>query len=93
MRTDHRCRATFSWLLSNQRDAGDLPSIMVGAIVLGLLTAAILAMGFTVTPWAQDNAAKQKITHVATGQSAYYAMSTASLEPRYGTLSELGCVA
>lgn len=58
-------------LKQSSKGAIDLASIMVGIVVIGLIGGVIAATVFTVIPWAQDNAAKQQLSSIATAQSAY----------------------
>ena len=55
-------------LLRSARGAFDLPSIIAGVVVVGILTAGVLAAVFGVIPWAQDNAAKQDLSAVRTAE-------------------------
>ncbi|GAA4034912.1 hypothetical protein GCM10023063_18960 [Arthrobacter methylotrophus] len=48
--------------------AFDLPSILVGVVVVGILTAGVLASIFGVIPFAQDNAAKQDAAAARTAE-------------------------
>lgn len=54
--------------LRSQTGAFDLPSILVGVVVVGILTAGVLAAVFGVIPFAQDNAAKQDLDSVRTAE-------------------------
>lgn len=56
----------------NQSGAFDLPSILVGVVVVGILTAGVFAAIFGVIPFAQDRAAKQDLASVSTAQGAAY---------------------
>ena len=51
-------------------DAGafDLPSILVGVVVVGVLTAGVLASVFGVIPFAQDSGAKQDLAALTTAE-------------------------
>lgn len=57
----------------NQSGAFDLPSILVGVVVVGILTAGVFAAIFGVIPWSQDRAAKQDLAAVNTAQGVSYA--------------------
>lgn len=54
--------------LRSARGAFDLPSIIAGVVVVAILAAGVLAALFGVTPWAQDNAAKQDLAAVRTAE-------------------------
>lgn len=57
----------------NQSGAFDLPSILVGVVVVGIMTAGVLAAIFGVIPWTQTRAVKQDLTSVNTAQGVAYA--------------------
>lgn len=61
-----------AWLnaLRNERGAFDLPSILVGGVVIGILTAGVLGSIFGVIPWAQDTSAKSSLNSVNMAESA-----------------------
>lgn len=65
--------------LRSQSGAFDLPSILVGVVVLGILTAGVLAAVFAVIPFAQDNAAKQDLDSVRTAEGVAKARDTGYL--------------
>lgn len=65
-------------LFRNEEGAIDLPSIMVGIVVIGLIGGVIATTVFSVIPWAQDNAAKQQLDSVVAAQSAYFGLSAAT---------------
>jgi alpha-tubulin suppressor-like RCC1 family protein/type II secretory pathway pseudopilin PulG len=52
----------------NEGGAFDLPSILVGVVVVGILTAGVLATIFGIIPFAQDNAARQDVAAMNTAQ-------------------------
>ncbi|WP_043795115.1 hypothetical protein [Pseudarthrobacter chlorophenolicus] len=52
----------------NEHGAFDLPSILVGVVVVGILTAGVLATIFGVIPFAQDKGAEQDLDSVRTAQ-------------------------
>ena len=54
--------------LRSARGAFDLPSILVGVVVVGVLTAGVLASIFGVIPFAQDNGARQDLAAVRTAE-------------------------
>lgn len=54
--------------LRDESGAFDLPSILVGVVVVGVLTAGVLASIFGVIPFSQNKAAKQDISAVTTAQ-------------------------
>jgi surface protein len=67
----HRlCRAARRLLAPARSHAGafDLPSIITGVVVVGILTAGVLAAIFGVVPWAQDNGARQDLDSITRGE-------------------------
>lgn len=58
----------------NPRAAIDLASIMVGVLVIGIIGGVISATLFAVIPWAQDEAAKQRLQAVSMAESAHRAL-------------------
>jgi len=52
----------------NEDGAFDLPSILVGVVVVGILTAGVLASIFGVIPFSQDKGAQQDLGAVTTGR-------------------------
>lgn len=78
--------------LASSRGAFDLPSIITGVVVVGILTAGVLASVFGVIPYAQDSAAKQDAAAIRTAEGVAKAkdgrfMDTAELVAA-GYLSE-----
>ncbi|XKH58591.1 hypothetical protein LG293_16185 (plasmid) [Citricoccus nitrophenolicus] len=67
----------------------DLPSTMTSVLVITAFLAVAAVVVFGVIPWAQNNAAKQLVSQVATSQSAYYAMSGDLDDPQYASLAQL----
>jgi Leucine-rich repeat (LRR) protein/type II secretory pathway pseudopilin PulG len=65
--------------LNNEAGAFDLPSILVGVTVVGVLTAGVLASVFGVIPYAQDAGAKQDLSAVRTAQGTAKAQKGAFL--------------
>lgn len=61
-------RERFAALRSSEAGAFDLPSILVGVVVVGILTAGVLASIFGVIPFAQDHGAKQDLGAIRTAQ-------------------------
>lgn len=59
--------------LRTSSGAFDLPSIITGVVVVGILTAGVLAAIFGVIPWAQDRSAKQDLAAINTAQGVTYA--------------------
>lgn len=55
-------------LLRSVSGAFDLPSILVGVVVVGILTAGVLASIFGVIPFAQDRGAKQDLSALTTAE-------------------------
>ena len=68
--------ARMSDAFKNEAGAFDLPSILVGVVVVGILTAGVLASIFGVIPFAQDKGAQQDLGAVVTAQGVYLAAST-----------------
>jgi type II secretory pathway pseudopilin PulG len=70
----------------NEAGAFDLPSILVGVVVVGVLTAGVLASIFGVIPFAQDKGAQQDLGAITTAQGVYKAQGTTGVEPgtKYG---------
>jgi type II secretory pathway pseudopilin PulG len=60
----------------NEAGAFDLPSILVGVVVVGVLTAGVLASIFGVIPFAQDKGAQQDLGAITTAQGVYKAQTT-----------------
>ncbi len=60
-------------MLHSARGAFDLPSILVGVVVVGILTAGVLASVFGVIPFAQDLAAKQDLAAINVAQGVHKA--------------------
>lgn len=60
----------------NEAGAFDLPSILVGVVVVGILTAGVLASIFGVIPFAQDKGAQQDLGAITTAQGVYMAQVT-----------------
>lgn len=54
--------------LHSRAGAFDLPSILVGVVVVGVLTAGVLASVFEVIPFAQDGGAKQDLAALTTAE-------------------------
>lgn len=52
----------------NEAGAFDLPSILVGVVVVGILTAGVLAAIFGIIPFAQDKAAEQDLDATRTAE-------------------------
>jgi type II secretory pathway pseudopilin PulG len=70
----------------NEDGAFDLPSILVGVVVVGVLTAGVLASIFGVIPFAQDKGAQQDLGAVVTAEGTY----KAQVAPiAYGNLADL----
>jgi type II secretory pathway pseudopilin PulG len=71
-------------VLHSNSGAFDLPSILVGVVVVGILTAGVLASIFGIIPFAQDKAAQQDAAAVRTAEGVAMAkdgkyMDTAGL--------------
>lgn len=71
-------------VLRSARGAFDLPSIIAGVVVVGILTAGVLASVFGVIPFAQENAAKQDLSSIRTAEGVAKVK-----EGRFMNLSEL----
>jgi len=54
----------------------DLASIMVGVIIVGILSAGIVATVFALIPFTQDKAAEQALGAVSTAESVQYSFSS-----------------
>ncbi|GAA4035583.1 hypothetical protein GCM10023063_20170 [Arthrobacter methylotrophus] len=59
----------------NEAGAFDLPSILVGVVVVGILTAGVLASIFGVIPFAQDKGAQQDLGSITTAEGVYKAQT------------------
>lgn len=70
--------------LHDEGGAFDLPSILVGVVVVGVLTAGVLASIFGVIPFAQDTGAKQDLSAITTAQGVNMAN-----EGTYGDFASL----
>ncbi|HEX9086499.1 MAG TPA: hypothetical protein VF867_03105 [Arthrobacter sp.] len=57
----------------NEDGAFDLPSILVGVVVVGILTAGVLASIFGVIPFSQDKGAQQDLGAISTAEGVYKA--------------------
>lgn len=67
----HRARPVLRSIRASLRSvsgAFDLPSILVGVVVVGILTAGVLASIFGVIPFAQDHGAKQDLSALTTAE-------------------------
>jgi type II secretory pathway pseudopilin PulG len=62
-------RSRLAGIRSSESGAFDLPSILVGVVVVGILTAGVLASVFGVIPFAQDLGAKQDLGSIRIAQS------------------------
>lgn len=62
-----------STTLRSSAGAFDLPSIITGVVVIGILAAGVLAAIFGVIPFVQNNAAKQDLAAINTGEGVAYA--------------------
>lgn len=65
--------------LRNERGAFDLPSILIGVVVVAVLTAGVLAAVFGAIPFAQEEGAKQDLASVRTAEGTQLAQSGAFL--------------
>lgn len=54
--------------LLSQADAFDLPSILIGVVGVGILTAGVLAAIFGVIPFSQDKGAQQDLSAINTAE-------------------------
>lgn len=63
-------RASISTLIRSARGAFDLPSVMVGVLVVGILGAGVFAAVFGVIPWAQNRAAMQDLSSLIIAEGA-----------------------
>lgn len=60
----------------NEGGAFDLPSVIVGVVVVAILMVGVLASIFGVIPFAQDHGAKQDLGAITTAQGVYKAQIT-----------------
>lgn len=63
-------------LCRNESGAFDLPSILVGVVVVGILTAGILAAIFGVIPFAQDKSAQQDLDAIRNAEGVSKAQTS-----------------
>lgn len=77
--------ARMSDVFKSEAGAFDLPSILVGVVVVGILTAGVLASIFGVIPFAQDKGAQQDLGAVVTAQGVYLAASTEQYKENVNT--------
>lgn len=61
-------RASVRKALGTEAGAFDLPSIITGVVVVGVLAAGVLATVFGVIPFTQDSGAKQDLSSIASAQ-------------------------
>lgn len=78
----------------NEAGAFDLPSILVGVVVVGVLTAGVLASIFGVIPFAQDKGAEQNLGAVTTAQGVYKAQGSndGTVQPGTTFAADLGTI-
>lgn len=62
-------------LLRSVSGAFDLPSIIAGVVVVGILAAGVLASIFGAVPWAQDRSAAQNLASLTVAQGAAKAVN------------------
>jgi type II secretory pathway pseudopilin PulG len=92
-----RKRATtkLSFAFHNERGAFDLPSILVGVLVVAVMALGVMAVVFGIIPFSQDKSAEQTLAAVATAEGTYYGQSnslgTATIMPgsSYAGLADL----
>jgi type II secretory pathway pseudopilin PulG len=70
----------------------DLASIMVGVIIVGILSAGIVATVFALIPFTQDKAAEQALSAVSTAESVQYSFSSGDGAGIYASLEDLNSV-
>jgi type II secretory pathway pseudopilin PulG len=58
-------------LFKSSKGAVDLPSIIVGIIVVGVLAGITSVTVLGIIPWAQNNSARQALTSLSTAQNSY----------------------
>ncbi|MCC3292555.1 hypothetical protein [Arthrobacter sp. zg-Y1110] len=80
--------ARMSDAFKSESGAFDLPSILVGVVVVGILTAGVMASIFGVIPFAQDKGAQQDLNSVVTAQGVYLAASTEQYGEKVNTYAE-----
>jgi hypothetical protein len=59
----------------NESGAFDLPSILVGVLVVAVMALGVAAIVFGVIPWSQDKSAQQSLAAVSTAEGTYYGQS------------------
>jgi len=62
---------SFITLYKSTKGAFDLPSIMVGIVVLGIISGITIATIFTAIPWAQDNSTIATVNGLHSAESSY----------------------
>lgn len=67
-----RLRARIAALLKSAVGAFDLPSIIVGTVVVAILAAGVFAAVFGVIPWSQDEQTKQDLSAARTAEGTAY---------------------
>jgi hypothetical protein len=68
----------FSYAFRNERGAFDLPSILVGVLVVAVMALGVMAVVFGIIPFSQDKSAQQSLAAVSTAEGTYYGQSTDS---------------
>jgi surface protein len=58
-------------LLKSAKGAIDLPSIMIGVVVIGILSGIVGATVFVAIPWSQDKAASNSLSSISAAQESY----------------------
>lgn len=79
MKTAGAARGRFTDRLRNDEGAFDISSIIVGAVLAGVLVVGVTANILGLLPWGSDMAAKQDLTSVKTAQSVHKAQHTEGL--------------
>lgn len=70
----------------------DLASIMVGVIIVGILSAGIVATVFALIPFTQDKAAEQALSAASTAESVQYSFSSGDGAGIYASLGDLNSI-
>ena len=87
-----RARGRASLAFRNENGAFDLPSILVGVLVVAVMALGVMAVVFGIIPFAQDKSAEQNLAAINTAQGTYYSQSTSypgNTTNTYATLAKL----
>ncbi|HEX9228328.1 MAG TPA: hypothetical protein VF885_17125, partial [Arthrobacter sp.] len=87
-----RARSNLSLAFRNENGAFDLPSILVGVLVVAVMALGVMAVVFGIIPFAQDKSAEQNLAAINTAQGTYFSQSTSypgNTTNTYATLAKL----